>query len=190
MNETLNYDVFHVEQFLNHCIGQSDHRTEYESTFYHIRFFLDLLYMYLFELSNANLSSITLRFISHAFTPRRVEQSTRGLFIQQNMNIRSHKAEFKLLVLSVVLVCCVGIPHPLFVRLVSSDHSLPILYIFYLHIAVHESENNFWFPPVLTINLQRHEGIYWNSTILHVKRTGKVKLKWLVTKPHEFLDSW
>ena len=108
-----------------------------------LRFFLDLLYMYFFKLSNANLSSTTLRFVSHAFTPRRIEQSTRGLFIQQKMNIRSHTAEFKLLAFSVVLVCCVGIPHQLFVRLVSSDHSLPILYIFYLHIAVHESENNF-----------------------------------------------
>ena len=95
-----------------------------------LRFFLDLLYMNLFELSNANLSSTTLRFISHAFTPRRVEQSTRGLFIQQKMNIRSHTAEFKLLAFSVVLVCCVGILHPHFVRLVSSDHSLPILYFF------------------------------------------------------------
>ena len=108
-----------------------------------LRFFLDFLYMYLFELSNANLSSTTLRFISHAFTPCRVKQSTRGLFIQQKMNIRSHTAEFKLLAFSVVLVCCVGIPHSLFRRLVSSDHSLPIRYIFYLHIAVHESENNF-----------------------------------------------
>ena len=108
-----------------------------------LRFFLDLLYMYLFELSNANLSSTTLCFNSHAFTPRRVEQSTRGFFIQQKMNTRSHTAEFKFLAFSIVLVCCVGIPHPLFVKLVSSDHSLPILYIFYLHIAVHESENNF-----------------------------------------------
>ena len=100
---------------------------------------LALLYMYLFELSNANLSSITLRFISHAFTPRRVEQFTRGLFIQQKLYSVTY-AEFKLLAFSVVLVCCVGISHPLFVRLVSSDHSLPILYIFSLHIAVHESE--------------------------------------------------
>ena len=91
-----------------------------------LRFILDLMYMYLFELSNTNLSSTTLRFISHAFTPRRVEQSTRGLFIEQEMNIRSHTAEFKVLAFSVVLVCCVGIPHPLFVRLVSSDHSLQI----------------------------------------------------------------
>ena len=108
-----------------------------------LRFFLDLRYIYLFELSNANLSSTTLRFISHAFTPRRVEQSTRGLFIQQKMNIRSHRAKLKLLAFSVVLVCCVGIPHPLFVRHVSSDHSLQILYSLYLHIAVHESENHF-----------------------------------------------
>ena len=86
--------------------------------------------MSLFELSNANLSSTALRFISHAFTPRRVEQSTRGLFIQQKVNIRSHTAEFKLQAFSVVLVCCVGIPHSHFVRLVSSEHSLPILYFF------------------------------------------------------------
>ena len=115
--------------------------------------------MYLFELSNANLSSTTLRFISHAFTPRRVEQFTRGLFIQQKMNIRSHTAEFKLLAFSVVLVCYVGIPHPRFVRLFRSDHSLPLLYIFYLHYAVHESEENFLFPRVFTINLQRHGSI-------------------------------
>ena len=108
-----------------------------------LRFFLDLLYMNLFELSNANLSSTTLRYISHAFTPRRVEQFTRGLFIQQKMNIRPHTAEFKILAFSVVLVCCGGIPHPHFVRIVSSDHSLPILYNFSLNIAVQESENNF-----------------------------------------------
>ena len=108
-----------------------------------LRFFLDLLYMNFFELSNANLSSTTLRFISHTFTPHRVEQTTRGLFKQQKINIRSHTAEFKLLAFSVVLFCCVAIPHPRFVRLVSSDHSLPFFYIFSLHIVVHESENNF-----------------------------------------------
>ena len=139
MSETLTYDVFHVERFLNHCFSQSDHQTEYESIFYHIAFLFGLtctssqrksIKLSSCKLSNANLSSITLRFISHAFTPRRVEQSTLGLFIQQKMNIRSHTAEFKLLAFSDVLVCCVGIPYPLFVRLASSDHSLPILYIF------------------------------------------------------------
>ena len=85
-----------------------------------LRFFLDLLYMCLFELSNANLSSTTLGFISHAFT-----------------------AEFKLLAFSVVLVCCVGIPHPHFVRLVSSDHSLPILYIFLFILLCTSPKINF-----------------------------------------------
>ena len=58
------------------------------------------------------------------------------------MNIQSHTAEFKLIAFSVVLVCSMGIPNPQFVRRVSSDHSLPILFIFSLHIAVHESEKN------------------------------------------------
>ena len=40
--ETFPYDVFHVGRFLNHCIGQSDHRTEYESYFYHIAFLFGL----------------------------------------------------------------------------------------------------------------------------------------------------
>ena len=129
---------FLITVLVNQIIGQNTNLFSIT-----LRFFLDLLYMYLFELSNAYLSSTTLRFFSHAFTPRRVEQSTRGLFIQQKMNFGSQTAEFKLLAFGVVLVYCVGIFRPFFVSLVSSDQSLPVLYIFYLHIAVHESENNF-----------------------------------------------
>ena len=56
--------------------GESDHRTEYESIFYHIAFFFGLTVHVRLRLSNANLSSTILRFISRAVTPRRAEQST------------------------------------------------------------------------------------------------------------------
>ena len=46
----MTYDVFHVERFLNHCIGQSDHRTEYESIFYHIAFLFGLTYKNILDL--------------------------------------------------------------------------------------------------------------------------------------------
>ena len=141
--ETLTYDVFHVERLLNP--SQSDHRTESIT----LRFFGLTVHVPLRVKQRKSIINHTAFHFTRVYSTPRWAIHTGPI----------HTAEFKLLAFNVVLVCCVGIPHPLFVRLVSSDHPLSILYIFSLHYAVHESENNFYFPRVFTINLQRHRGI-------------------------------
>ena len=122
--------TYGVWRFLNHCIGQSDHWTEYESIFYHIAFLFGLtVHEHLRVKQHKSIINHTAFHFTRVYSTPHWAIHTGSIHTAENEYSVPY-SRIQSTSFYVVLVCCVGIPHPHFVRLVSSDHSLPILYIF------------------------------------------------------------